>query len=373
LLENKKIPYFKFIPVLLIAFILYRLVNNIEYLPVIFKFLMSILSFVVWAFCIAYLLNPIMSFLERRFKLKRLYSMLIVYILYIGLITFFIIVLVPVVVKNIWDLIESIPGYISITREWVENLLDSNAGWLSEYGIDIFVLKNTNFITNNMNSIATFLSDSFVSIIDNAIIVTTGVLKFILGSAISVYFLKDKDILVLGVKKAVFASFNRKTADTLAKIANRINHMFSRFLIGKTIDSLIMGVLCFIGLKIIGVPYALLISLIVAITNMIPYFGPIIGAVPAVILTLFYSPVKAFWVLVFILILQQFDGFVLGPKILGDSVGIRPLWIIVGVLAGGGLFGPVGMILGVPLIASIRLFVNEFVEKKLQEKNIRLE
>lgn len=369
LFKNTKIPYLKLIPILVIAFILYELISNIEFLLTGVKFFVSIMSYVIWAFAIAYLLNPLMVLIEKIIKLKRYLSIIIVYILYLGIIAFFITVISPVIVKNIGDLIENLPKYILVTREAIDTFL-TKTEWVKDYGLDVLVIDNLSYITNEIKD---FMELTLNGIIKNAIILTSTMFQFIFGSLISVYLLKDKEVLIRSIKKFIYAFISTSKSDKLMIVGKKVNYMFSRFLIGKTLDSLIIAILCFIGLTILKIPYALLISLIIGVTNMIPYFGPFIGAVPAVILTFFYSPIKSLWVLVFILILQQFDGWILGPKILGDSVGLSPFWIIMGILIGGGLLGPIGMILGVPLMASVKVFLSEYIDKKLKSKEVSIE
>ena len=141
-------------------------------------------------------------------------------------------------------------------------------------------------------------------------------------------------------------------------------------MIGKIIDSIIIGILCFIGLSILDMPYTLLVSVIVGVTNVVPFFGPYIGAVPSAILILLSSPIKGVYFIIFILVLQQFDGNILGPKILGDSTGLSAFWVVFSILLGGGLFGFVGMIMGVPTFAVLYYLVNMFVEQKLERKKL---
>ena len=197
-------------------------------------------------------------------------------------------------------------------------------------------------------------------------------MKFTFGFIVSVYLLKDKETLILNIKKLIYAVLEKEKADSFLKFSNEVNFIFSGFVIGKFIDSLIIGIMCFVGLSMLKIPYALLISLIVGITNMIPYFGPFIGMIPAFFITLFYSPIKALWVLFFIFLLQQFDGFYLGPKILGSSVGLSPLLIILAILIGGGAFGVLGMFLAVPTTAVVILLAERLINRKLKEKDIEL-
>jgi predicted PurR-regulated permease PerM len=157
------------------------------------------------------------------------------------------------------------------------------------------------------------------------------------------------------------------------KTLSECNKIFSGFIIGKSIDSLIIGILCFILMTLFKMPYALIISAIVGVTNMIPYFGPFIGAVPGTIILLLMSPLRAFGFIILIFVLQQFDGLYLGPKILGDSTGLKPLWIIFAITLGGNLAGVLGMFFGVPIIAVIAYLANNIIERKLKSKDITID
>jgi predicted PurR-regulated permease PerM len=195
----------------------------------------------------------------------------------------------------------------------------------------------------------------------------------IFGFIISIYILKDKEIFIQSSKKFLYALFNKSSVNTFLSFGKEVDSIFSRYIIGKAIDSTIIGLLCAIGMSLLDAPYGLLISLIVGVTNMIPYFGPFIGMIPAFFITLLFDPIKALWVLLFVFILQQFDGFYLGPKILGEKVGVSPFWIILAVTLGGGTFGVLGMFLGVPIIAIAKILIERFIEKRLKTKDIHLD
>src|SRR5699024_10457679 len=199
---------------------------------------------------------------------------------------------------------------------------------------------------------------------------TSGFANFVLGSIISIYILKDKEIFAKNIRNLTVAVFPKHSAKTLVEVQKDVKIAFSKFFVVKMLDSLIIGILCFIGLLIMRVQYALLISLIVGITNMIPYFGPFIGMIPASILTLFDSPFKALWVFIFIFLLQQFDGLYLGPKILGIQVGLKPFWIITAILIGGGFFGVWGMLFAVPIAAVVKSLLAKYVDRELKIKDI---
>ena len=198
----------------------------------------------------------------------------------------------------------------------------------------------------------------------------SSVWNIILGIIISVYLLVDKEKFFALGKKVVVALFNDKHANIILNLANRTNLTFGKFIGGKIIDSAIIGVLTFIILTIFKMPYSLLISVIIGITNIIPFFGPFIGAIPSAIIILFISPIKAVWFGVIILVIQQIDGNIIGPKILGDSIGISAFWILFAILVAGKLFGLVGMIIGVPMFALIYSIVKDVIEIRLSKKGL---
>lgn len=194
--------------------------------------------------------------------------------------------------------------------------------------------------------------------------------NILIGMIVMVYFLNIKDTLSAQAKKIVYSLTSVKRANFIIREVRFTHKIFGGFITGKLLDSLIIGVMCFFALKFLNMPYVLLVSVIVGVTNVIPFFGPFIGAVPSAFLILLVSPVKCLYFLIFILILQQFDGNILGPKILGDSTGLPSFWVLFSILLFGGLFGFVGMIIAVPLFAVIYRFISMFVSKSLAKKKL---
>lgn len=365
--KNKKIPHLDLVPILIIAFLLFKAINNIEFLAAGSWFFIKILTPFFWAFGIAYILNPLMVHIEKRFKLKRALSILIVYMIVIGLITLTVTIVSPTIASNVGELVNNMPNYARQTEGW----FNTNIGKFNLVNNTDILNWINNFLTTSLDKLTEILNTGVNAILTKAISFTSSFLKMIFGFIISIYILKDKEVFKKSIKKFLYAIFNEESVNNFLIFGNEVNELFSQYIIGKFIDSSIIGFLCAIGLIILQIPYALLISFIVGITNMIPYFGPFIGMIPAVIITLFYSPIKALWVLLFIFILQQFDGWFLGPKILGDKVGVSPFWIILAITIGGATFGVLGMFLGVPIIAIIKTSLQRFVSKRLKNKNIK--
>ena len=204
-------------------------------------------------------------------------------------------------------------------------------------------------------------------------VIASSIWNIVLGIIISVYLLIDKEIFFAINRKITCALFSKKTADRIFQLTYRTNETFGKFLIGKIIDSAIIGVLSFIVFTIFKIPYTLLISVIIGVTNIIPFFGPFIGAIPSGIIILFVSPTKALIFIILVFIIQQLDGNVIGPKILGDSIGISAFWILFAILVAGKFLGIVGMIIGVPLFAIVYSVIKEDVEFRLKNKNLPTE
>ncbi|MBU3143064.1 AI-2E family transporter [Clostridium sp. CF012] len=366
--NDKKIPYVKLIPVILLSFILFRIVNDIEFLTNAFSVFISYISSFIWAFGIAYLLNPIMVSIEKKFHTKRALTLLIMYVCVLSILFFSVTILTPNIGVSIRELTDATPGYISKTKIWFSNNMDK-IQLLDKYGITKYLEDSTStFMSKFTGYLNTGINFAFLT----AVGFTSSFMKFLLGFVVSLYLLEDKENLIRNIKRLIYAVLKKENADGFLNFCKEANFIFSGFVLGKFIDSVIIGIICFIGLSIFKMPYVTLISLIVGVTNMIPYFGPLIGMIPAFFITLLDSPVKAFWVLLFIIILQQFDGLYLGPKILGKSVGLSPLLIILSVLIGGGTFGVLGMFLGVPTMAIVILLANRFISRRLKEKDIKI-
>lgn len=320
----------------------------------------------IWAFLIAFFLNALLNALEKHFKLKRWVNILIVYLIFYGTIALIFTIITPKVIDNMKNLAREIPYYARQTQRWLSQT-PRYIEQIDKYGFfnDIKATIDELFYKLGEN-----ISPMINKTINQIISLTSNFINFILGSIISVYILKDKEYFANNLNRLTYAMLPNKMADSFIGVIGEIKQTFSNFLVGKLLDSLIIGILCFIGCLIMRIRYALLISLMVGVTNMIPYFGPFIGMIPSALITLFYSPFKALWVTIFIFLLQQFDGLYLGPKILGVQVGLKPFWIILSILIGGGFFGVWGMLFAVPVAAVIRTLLDRYIDKKLKEKGI---
>ena len=194
--------------------------------------------------------------------------------------------------------------------------------------------------------------------------------NLIIGIILSIYVLSSKEVFAAQSKKIIYALLEQKKANQLIKDFRSVNKTFGGYISAKLLDSLIIGILCFIGISILRMPYTVLIAVIVGVTNIIPFFGPYIGAIPSIILILMVDPIKALYFTIFVLILQQFDGNILGPKLLGDSTGLSSFWVVTSITLFGGYFGIIGMAIGVPVFAVIYAGLRRWITGMLTAKKL---
>lgn len=331
---------------------------------------------------IAYLINPLVDFFNKKlfkglFRIKKAglskgLSVLLSYILVISLITVCLFYIVPQIVESLMQLSTFIEGaqtgYNKIVV-FMDNLNDQYPQWKLNTVIE--------FIEDIPQQMEKWLKELAISVLpklySTSVSIISGIVNTLIAIMVSVYMLLDKPKLINNIKKAIYAIFPESRADKILVVSAECNKIFGNFIIGKMIDSIIIGILCWIIMTIIGIPYALVISVIVGITNMIPYFGPFIGAIPGILLLLIVDFSYAVIFAILIVVLQQFDGLYLGPKILGESTGLRPIWIIFAITVGGSVAGVAGMFLGVPVTAVIAYLLSTAMEKKLKKRNVEFE
>lgn len=321
----------------------------------------------------AYLVAPLETRMELYFRKKKIKKK-IAQGLAVFLTVLFVLVicvvavrsLLPQVSKTVVDLTITMPGMLnSFTRhvnQWIQS--DGQIMALVNEGID----RATEFLDQWMK---TGIYDTMTSIVSGIINVFGFVFNIIIGFIVMIYVLFEKDKFRGQAKKILYAvSKNRKVNAFLLDTVRQCDKMFGGFITGKIIDSLIIGILCFICMTILKLPYVALISLIVGVTNVIPFFGPYIGAIPSAFLILLVSPMKCVIFIVFVLVLQQVDGNIIGPRILGESTGLSPFWVLFSILVFGELFGVIGMIIGVPIFATIYYVIKRLIEERLIQQDL---
>ncbi len=370
---------------LIIFFLLFRSKELMDF----FKKLTDTLMPVIIGAVIAYLINPLVNIADRLFTklflrmklspkkaqgISLWISVFVSMAIFLFFVYFLISLILPELYQNIMNFVSNFDDYVTTITKWFSEL---------------DILKDNPELYNNLSStldkmltsledwISTSLLTSLSGILSGLTFRIIGffnvVLDVVVGLIVSIYILTSKRKYTAKAKRFTYALFKPQSANTILTIASRCNKIFSGFISGKLLDSLIIGMMCFIGLSLLNMPYTLLVSVIVGVTNVIPFFGPFIGAIPSAVLILLADPTNLKPVIIFVIFvicLQQFDGNILGPKILGDSTGISALMVVVSITIGGGFFGFMGMFLGVPTFAVLSYLLTCFIHYRLRKKGL---
>ena len=369
-------------------FFYYILFHSDRFSGLINKFL-SVLTPLICGLIIAYILNPVMRFIEKKCfyplwnKIKRdktkvyskeriiirVLSAFITLILFIAVIYALIISLLPQMVVSIQSILNKASKFFLNINEYYDKVLVGQPRLeelLKQYSVDISQL----FYTKVLPYFEDLISRSSSSLLGSIISIFKSLLNFIIGIIIALHLLIDKEKYCAQAKKVIYACLKRERANNFINNLRYSDKIFGGFISGKVIDSIIIGVLCYIGMLILQLPYPVLIAVVVGITNIIPYFGPFIGAIPSAFFILMVDPKKCLIFLIFVIVLQQFDGNILGPKILGDSTGLNSFWVIFSITVFSGLFGVVGMFIGVPAFAVIYAAFRTLINTRLEIKHM---
>ena len=340
----------------------------------------------IYGAALAYVLNPVLNWLEKKVfpkvfgdrvskRSRRGLGVLLTFLFGCAVVALFLAVLIPQIVESIDNLAQSIYAFLPQAQNFLNDLIaqygtnEMLVDVLSMLGVDI---SDPSMALQRLATRSyTFLTQVLPNLFGGVMRFTSGLLDVVVGIIIAIYLLLSKEIFYAQVKKLMFAFFPRRVAQATLNLTHDSNAIFCGFISGKILDSAIIGVLCFIGCSILQMPYTVLVSFIVGVTNVIPYFGPFIGAIPSIFIIMIADPLKSLVFAVFVLILQQLDGNIIGPKILGDSTGLSAFWVIFAVTFFGGLFGFVGMLIGVPTFAVIYALVRNFAEFKLGKKGLK--
>ena len=352
--------------------------NNISDILDSIYHLFDVLQPVTWGLIIAFLTNPVMvrtsrlmgklyKTEEQRQKASgfiKIISVIITELLFVGIVTGIVAIVVPELIKSVIEIFDNSGSIAESIQKWINKVFrnypaleKAATNWLSDFNTDVGTIYDK-------------LKPMLENILSGAWEIVTVVKNFLLGLIVSVYMLCSKEKLLAQFKKIIIAVTKKRTCEKVMAGFEQANSVFSGFITGKIIDSIIIGLICFIVLTIMSMPYATMISVMIGITNIIPFFGPLIGAVPTSLLILLVDPKKFIIFVVFVVVLQQFDGNILGPKILGDSTGLPGFWVLMSLILFGGIFGFGGMILAVPTTALLYSFIRGSVEEKLRNKKL---
>lgn len=347
------------------------------------QFLTAIQPILYGAF-MAYLLAPVVNFFEsglfalptqksvnksRLHGSVRAVSILLTWAVICVLVYLLASVLLPELYKSIVQLASNVENYYNTISGWVEHLLERNPTveqWVTDQMDDYFKDTKT-WLTKEVLPQA----QAVMVVAAGGVMSLLGFLKNLLvGIIVSVYLLATKERCAAHARKMVYSLFPQEHVRWVLRGTHKADDIFSGFVRGKLLDSLIIGILCFIGCSILEFPYTPLVSVIVGVTNVIPFFGPFLGAIPSTFLILLASPIKALYFVIFVLFLQQLDGNIIGPKILGGKTGLSSLWVIIAILVGGSFFGIPGMFFGVPVCACLYNAVDFLMEVRLRKRDL---
>lgn len=364
-----------------------------ESLVAIIRKAISVLAPVILGLVFAYLMSPLQNWIEKKLVritdrkkphplIRRGISVAATILIFLAAITGLIASIVPELISSIKNLLGSLPEYLTNITDWINSHIASlKEDQPQVYSFLISFWDNTQSSLTDfagqfapkLDSIASGGADLLGVVTSSAVSVFKWMTNLFLGLIITVYLLCNKENYLAQARKLLYATLPEEKVHNFLRIGSHVSYKFMHFLSGKTLDSILIGLLCFIGMTILKMPYITLISILVGVTNIIPFFGPIIGAVPSALLILLSEPRKLIPFVIFILVLQQFDGNFLGPKILGDSLGLPMFWILFAITIGGGMFGFVGMVAFVPLFAAVYTLFSEFLSERLHKKGLPAE
>ncbi|MGG7142522.1 AI-2E family transporter [Clostridium nigeriense] len=359
--------------------ILYFILSNLKLVGSTFGNIFNIINPFIIAFSMAFVLNlPMMFFENKVFNfldkekssfirgLKRPLSILATFITLIGLIIALGLFVIPQLLSSVSTLLVAVPDY-----------LKSFEGLINQYFTSTEILQNIyNTLMGTWKELlqfsANFLTTSLSGILNTTVTITSGIINFILSLVLTIYMLASKETLIYQLKKFLYAFTKKDFADKTVEIGRLANNTFSKFITGQCVEACILGALCFIGMNIFSMPYPLLISVLIGVTALIPVFGAFIGTIPAVFLILIINPIQALWFIIFILCLQQFEGNIIYPKVVGNSVGLSAIWVMLAMIVGGSTLGLVGMLIGIPIFSVAYQLIKEYTNKRLSNKEIKL-
>lgn len=346
------------------------LVLGVIYFESIFQYLGELLNIIqpfIIGFILAFIFNIPMKFFEKKLakqnkKKRRVVSAILSVLLILLVLLLVVMVVVPQVIENVRTLIDNLPSIFAQAEKWLNYVFEE--------------IRLSPDLLDKINEFQTRFAQTFIStltawapnIASGVSHITTSVINIFMGFVMAIYMIFSKDKLIRQVKKFAHALFNDEHYQYISEVVKLTGTTFENFLAGQLTESIIIGVLCYIGCMILDIPYASIAAIVIGFTNIIPYFGPIIGAVISSVLILFVSPVKALIFLVFSTLLQQFESNLIYPHVVGNSVGLSALWVLFAVSVGGGLFGIPGMVFGLPTFSVIYELLRRWTNYRLEVK-----
>jgi predicted PurR-regulated permease PerM len=338
------------------------------------KGIIGIISPFIVGIAIAFVLNLVMKIFEEKIfnflsdkkykkylKFKRplsvFFTFITVFLVILSLISF----IIPQLIDSISKLTNAVPSYMKSFEIFISKYVTHTEILNTVWNNFLSAWKEVIQFTGQV------LASSLTSVVNITVGFTSGLFNFILSIIFSIYMLLNKEDLQLGMKKVLYSFIRKSFADRVIRLGKISNEVFSSYIGGQFIEAIIIGVLCFIGMIILRMPYALLISVLIAVTALIPIFGAFIGTIPSAFIILIIDPMKAIWFVIFIIVLQQVEGNLIYPKVVGGSIGLPPIWVMLAMIIGGNAFGFIGILLGIPIFSVVYKVFKEIVDKRLKK------
>lgn len=344
----------------------------------------SIISPFIYGFVMAYLLCPVYNLTVRKtyrhihlknrkraFSISKLIATIVSLLVLFGVVGGLIALLIPELISSITGIIQTLPDRFDALTAWAEEVASGFNSPAAADALDSIVRNIEDGVLNWVQSDLMGRIGTYMETISTGVITTLKTaLNVVVGVIACVYLLNSKEKFRAQLKKAILATTSKSVSDEIFDFGNFANRTFGGFINGKIIDSAIIGVICYASMTLLHLPYPALVSTIVGVTNVIPFFGPFIGAIPSAIIIFLVSPLQSLYFLVLILVIQQLDGNVIGPTILGETTGLASFWVMFAIIVAGGMFGFIGMVLGVPVFAIIYYYAGRYIRRKLERKEM---
>ncbi|MDB2075672.1 AI-2E family transporter [Clostridium paraputrificum] len=348
---------------------------NIKSVGNVFGSTMAMLKPFLIAICIAFVLNIPMKFYEEKVldkiikqpKKRRPLAIILTIITIIAIVVGLVLFIIPQLVESGATLVKNIPDYVKTLEMFISEHFSTTEVfdelWNQVLSMGENIIKVVGQVTGSLVS----------QLVDITVGVTSTIINFFMGILIAIYILLSKEKLGIQAKKMLYAFFDRGKADKVMEVASISHNKFSKFITGQCIEAVILGGLCFIGMTIFSMPYALLVSTIIGVTALVPIFGALIGTIPAAFIIFMVEPMTAVWFVILIVVIQQIEGNLIYPMVVGNSIGLSAIWVLLAITVGGSTFGILGILIGIPLFGVLYTLLSTITNSKLKEKNIKVE
>jgi len=364
----------------IVAIVLFVLLSNLAAVLASVKGFMAILTPFFIGLCIAFVLNVLMKILENKVffkmadskkkwvnKLRRPLCLLLSYVIALSIISGITAFIIPEFISSVKSLTDNIPSYLASLQQTIVDLLDKFGA--SGNLVETLTSQWTKILTNGVKIVGNVVPQVFTVTMG----ITSGVINAFIGIIISIYMLSSKERLIRNMKKFLFAFFPEKFSIGTLHVFKTANKYFSAFVSGQITEAFVLGTMCFIGMSIFGFKYALLISVTIAFSSLIPIFGALLGAIPSAFILLIISPWQALWFIIFLIVLQQIEGNLVYPRVVGTSIGLSGIWVMFAVIVCGSLAGVVGILIGIPTFATVYALMREAINRNLRGRSIQVE